>query len=268
MRFHEFGDKNDKIIILIHGVLTPWQIWQEQIDFFKEKYFVIVPALDAHVEEEASEYISVEQEAKCIEEYVCSNYGSKVFAVCGLSMGGAIANVLFGNGKLEIEHLVFDGAPLVPTPGFATKMMTNAYLDIIHKSKERDKNTLRNFEKNFLPAKYLDSYLKFADTMSDDSVKNILNSVGESRLSVCGNPNNTRILFLHGTKGNEILAKKSAKLTKRHYPDATILSFKGYMHGELAIYKGAEWIRVVDSFFTDTVAELSGEGFENTIGEI
>lgn len=46
MKFHEFGDPKNQKIMLIHGVLTPWQIWKPQIEYFKKHYFVIVPALD------------------------------------------------------------------------------------------------------------------------------------------------------------------------------------------------------------------------------
>ncbi len=29
MNIHTFGDKNNKAVILIHGMLTPWQMWQD-----------------------------------------------------------------------------------------------------------------------------------------------------------------------------------------------------------------------------------------------
>ncbi len=251
MRFHEFGDRSNKIIILIHGTLTPWQIWQEQIDYFKEKYFVIVPALDAHVEEEPSEYISVEAEATAIEKYVCENYGKEVFAVCGLSMGGVIACTMFVNGRLGIANLVLDGAPLIPANALMKNIMTGSYLSIIHKSKKRDKKVLENFKKDFLPERYLESYLRFADTMSDDSVKNMLASVCNGCTRVCDNVNNTRILFLHGTKGNEMLSKKSAQMMKRNYSGVEIMCFKGLKHAELAIYKAEQWIEVVDKAISE-----------------
>lgn len=251
VRFHEFGDKHNKIMILIHGALTPWQIWQEQIDFFKENYFIIVPALDAHVEEEPSEYVSLEQEARAIEDYVCGNYGDEVFAVCGLSMGGAIANAVFGNGRLHMKYFILDGAPLVPTNPLVTKIITKFYLNIIHKSKERDKKVLQNFKKDFLPEKYLDSYLKFADTMSDSSIRNMIASVAKSKIYVRDDAGGTKILFLHGTKGNEVLSRKSAVLFQKQYPHTKILCFKGYKHGELAIYKTNEWINTVHAFMAE-----------------
>ena len=51
MNFHTFGSKDAPKMILIHGGLTPWQIWNEQIEHFSKKYYVIVVALNAHVEE-------------------------------------------------------------------------------------------------------------------------------------------------------------------------------------------------------------------------
>ena len=248
MRFHTFGNAENKIIVLIHGVLTPWQIWESQIEYFKENYFVIVPALDAHVEENASEYLSVEEEAKEIENYICTNYGNQVFALCGLSMGGYIANRIFERGKLDIENLVLDGAPLVKIPSLFTNIMINQYKTIIHKSKQRVKKVLESFKKNFLPEKFLQSYLKFADTMSDSSIQNMIYSVCNGKINANTNSKRTKILFLHGTKGNEIYSKKAAKQMKAYYPDLEIRCFKGYMHAQLAIYEADKWSRVVDSF--------------------
>lgn len=257
MRFHTFGNKDNKIVVFIHGALTPWQIWKKQIEYFKSKYFVIVPALYAHVEEEQSEFISIEQEAESIAEYILENYRNEIYAVCGLSMGGAIANRLFGNELLKIDKLILDGAPLVPNNSLVTRIMTREYMTIIHNSKKRDGKTLESFKKNFLPEEYLESYLKFADTMSDDSIKNILKSVGESRLTIRRNTNNTKFLFLHGTKWNEMLAKKSARLTLKHYSDTKVIRFKGYAHGELAIYKTEKWIEIVDEFLESEVSGMT-----------
>ena len=47
MIFHTYGKKENKAIVLIHGVLTPWQIWNTAIRKFKRNYYVIVPELDA-----------------------------------------------------------------------------------------------------------------------------------------------------------------------------------------------------------------------------
>lgn len=244
MKFHTFGDVRNKTVVLIHGVLTPWQIWQKQIDYFSQKYYVIVPALDGHIEEEESEYISVKDEANKIAEYL---QGQDIYAVCGLSMGGAIAYTLFESRRLNIENLILDGAPLVPVGKIPTRIMTNSYKSIIAKSKKRDPKVLENFKKDFLPEKYLDSFLKFADTMTDTTIENMITSVFSTKIQSSGN-SNTKILFMHGTKGNEVVSQKAAKKLKEVYPQTVIKCFKGLKHAELAIYKEDEWINTVSIF--------------------
>lgn len=248
MRFHTFGDGNKKIMVLIHGVLTPWQIWQEHAKYYEKDYLVVVPALDGHVEEEASEYISVEDEANKIIDYVINAYGKEVDVLCGLSMGGAVAYKVFESGKLTINNLVVDGAPLSPLGKLPVWFMTKNYMNIIHKTKVRDQKTLDSFKKYFLPEEYLPSFLKFADTMTDETIKNMLSSVFSTNISKTPVENDTKILFMHGTKGNEVVSKKAARKMKEVYPQTVIKCFDGYAHAELSIYHVKEWIDTVKRF--------------------
>lgn len=250
MRFHTFGDIANQKMILVHGVLSPWQIWQDAINHFSKKYYVIVPALDGHIEEEPSEYLSVEDEANKIIAHVLKNYDANIYALCGLSMGGAISYKLFESGKLNIKNLILDGAPLSPLGKLPIWFMKKSYISIIHKSKARDEKVLENFKKGFLPSKYLESYLKFADTMSDTTISNMLDSVFGLSITKQENNHNTSILFLHGTKGNEMLSKKAAKRMKELYPQTEIKCYDGYAHAELAIYHSMDWIKAVDQFIT------------------
>ncbi len=257
MRFHEFGDKKNPLILLIHGVLTPWQMWEAQIEYLKKDYFVVVPALNGHVEEEASEYTSAESEAVEIAEYLLRNYGVNAYMVYGLSMGGVVANKLFESGKLQIKHLIFDGAPLVPMTRFAflntfaQMLMRKQYISIVRGAKKRDKNIIKNFVKYFMPERYLESFLNIADLLSEESIANMVKAACYGDIQTTVNAQDTKILFLHGTKLNEMIAKKSAKKLQKLYPNVGIRSFQGYKHGELAIYKPEEWFETVKAFIED-----------------
>jgi len=99
----------------------------------------------------------------------------------------------------------------------------------------------------FLPEKYLDSYLKIIDYFTDESIENIMySSFVREKFDVVENKSN--ILFIHGTKGNEILSKKSAKLIKRYYPGAETVCFNGDSHCYKAIYQPEKWDKVVKDF--------------------
>ena len=247
MFVHEFATGNKPIMVLVHGVLTPWQVWTPQITAFKEKYNIYVVALNAHTEESASEFVSVQSEAEEIVQYFKEKNIDIIDVLCGISLGGKIAYEIWKSENLNIHNLILDGAPLVACPKFAIKIMINNYKDIIHKSKVRDKKVIENFKKYFLPEKYLDSFLKIADFMTDKSIENIVNSAFAGS-KIEGVENQSRILFVHGTKGNEVLSKKAAKLMKKYYPTTEMVCFKGDAHCYKVIYEPEKWIEVVEKF--------------------
>ena len=207
MKFHTFGNKENKTIILIHGVLNPWQIWQQAVKAFSDDYYVIVPELDAHTEDEPSRFDSVEKEAEQIGRYLREHCGSSVYAICGLSMGGRIATTLAGLADISTENLILDGAPLLPIPKLLVSFMKKSYINIIRKSKQRDPKVLESAQKDFIPEPLLPYFLKIADNMEEKSIRNILDSVFSSFMF---QKLNCKILFMHGTKSNEAVSKKAA----------------------------------------------------------
>ncbi len=249
MKFHIFGDKNCPLIILIHGMMTPWQILRTAADFFCKNYCVLIPELDGHTQGCESTFSSIDEEAKIIEEYVLKDFSQEVFAVCGLSMGGVIAYRLLLRNNLRIKNLIMDGAPLLGYGKFMSYVMTKQYFSIAEKSRKRHKKTLKNFSKAFLPEKYLNDFLSFIDYTSDESIRNIISSLKASHISPILPTENTKILYLHGTTMNEMLSKKTARLIAKYYPTACVVSFKGDSHCQGAIYEPLDWAKVVEDFF-------------------
>ena len=251
MNFHVYSKSGAPKIILIHGTLTPWQMWDEQIKHMRNKYHLTVVALDAHEEEKHSEFLSIEQQAMGIEKYCLENYGGEVFAVIGVSMGGAIASIIWRNGIVKVHKLVMDSAPIMPMGKLPAKIMTGNYLSIIRKSKKRDPRTLKNFSRHFLPERHLDSFLKIADNMSEASVRNMINSVCKCELCNGIPHGNTAILYIHGTRGTELFQMKCGAHLKKNYPEAKVICFRKTGHCEAAIYKPLKWLEVVEKFLQE-----------------
>ncbi len=249
MEFHILGERSNPLIILIHGMMTPWQILQPAADYFCDKYCVLIPELDGHTQGRESTFNSIEEEAEEIEDYVLKNFSEDVFAVCGLSMGGVISYKLLLRNKLRITNLIMDGAPLVGYGKIMSSVMTNQYISIAEKSRKRHKKTLENFSKNFLPEKHLNNFLSFIDYTTDESIRNIISSLNASRLSPILPAENTKILYIHGTAVNEMLSKKTAKLITKLYPQAIVINFKGDSHCQCAIYEPLDWAKVAEDFF-------------------
>ncbi len=257
MKFHTFGEEHAPIMLLIHGMLTPWQIWGTQIAHFCRNYYVIAIALDAHTEEERSDYISPDREAANIEAYLKKRHMTDIYAVCGISMGGVVAHQLWKNQNIHIRKLILDGAPLLKIGKLPEFIMTRNYLRIIAASRRRDPKVMESFKRDFLPEQYLESYLKIADLMTADSIKNAIASVCRAEFSK-DVTSDTKILFIHGTKGNEAFSQKAAQQMQKYYPEMQLCCLEGCKHCEYAIYQPNQWIRIVEEFLASNAqgAEL------------
>ncbi len=247
MKIHEFATGNKPVMVLIHGVLTPWKVWMPQIEHFKSNYDVYAIALSAHTEEYASEFTDMDTEADNIIKSLEDKGLSNVDVLCGISFGGKIAHRIWQDGRIGIKKLVMDGAPLVSCPKFMQNIMIKNYIKIIHQSKARNPKVIASFKKNFLPERYLDDYLKIADFMTDESMKNIVLAAfsGTTETNVA---NHSKVLFIHGTKGNEVLSKRAAAMMKQYYPQTKVVCFKGDMHCYKALYEPKKWIETVENF--------------------
>ena len=64
MEILEFGNKENKKIILIHGFQSPYQVWDEYVKYYEKDYHVIVPILPGHNPKKKEEFISFKECAK------------------------------------------------------------------------------------------------------------------------------------------------------------------------------------------------------------
>lgn len=249
MIFHTFGNNENKTIMLIHGMLTPWQIWEDAVSVLSKDYYVVVPELDAHTEHKPSRFTSVENEAEQLRDYLIENHNGELYALCGLSMGGRIAAALAGMDGIKTKHLVLDGAPLKKMPGILKSIMKKSYISIIDKSKKRDPKVIESCKRDFLPERYHVHYFKIADNIHNDSINRIIDSVF-SDFTFKTYDSSSKILFMHGTKGNEIVSKKAAIKMKEINPQTEIRCFDGYAHGQLACFEPQNWIKEVLQFLS------------------
>ena len=160
MKILEFGDNSKRKIILIHGFQCPWQVWNKYIEYYKDTFHIIVPIMSGHNPEVKEDFISFATDAKEIEEYILSRYGKDIYAVYGMSMGGVLAATLWQNNRLTFDKVIFDGSPLVSYNSLMKGFMKKFYVDITHKSQQRDKKTVEQATKVIISEDNLEFFLK------------------------------------------------------------------------------------------------------------
>lgn len=250
MKILEFGDTGKRKIILIHGFQCPWQVWNKYIEYYKNRFHIIVPIMSGQNPEIKEDFISFTSDAKEIEEYILQRYGNNIYAVFGMSMGGVLTATLWQNGRLSFEKVIFDGSPLVSENNFVKNFTMNFYLDVTHKSQKRDTKTLNNAKK-ICPAEHFEHFIAILDNMSDLTIRNSISCIADFNLSNTIRTPSTAVYYFHGTTFNEMLAKKSAKLVKKYYPTATIKCFKGKFHCENSLFNPGIMIDELDKVFLE-----------------
>lgn len=234
MEILEFGNKENKKIILIHGFQLIWQYWEQHIEYFKKDYHVIVPIITGHNQNKKETFQSFEQTSKEIEDYCIDNFGDEICAVVGMSMGGVVAANLLQNNRLKIQNVIFDGSPLVSYNKIMKKIQTNFYLDVTHKTQAREETTLQNAVKiGLVPNGRRKEFLKLMDNLTDQTIINCIEGIANYKLPNNLKLNGTKLYYYHGTKIDETLAKKSAKYIRKWYPNAKVICFRGKGHCEV-----------------------------------
>ena len=257
MVFHEYGKENHEAIIFIHGFLAPWQVLTPQIDWFSKEYHIIVPVLDGHNPEDGSIFSTIPDAAKDISDYYVQNYGTDIFAVFGMSMGGAIASSLWMDKNLKIRKLFLEAAPLVGQPKMLSAIILKQYISLTHKTQRRHAQTLKTCEETFMPKQYMQPFLTMVDAMSDESIRNSVVSTSGFRLPADMDTTHTEIMYCYGTTLNEVLSKKSARYLKTHYKNAKIVCKEGYAHCELSLRRPLECNQLIDDFLHNSILQQS-----------
>lgn len=256
MRFHEFGYKNFPHILLIHGGGNSWWNYLRQARILSDKFHVILPTLDGHGEEYQRDYISTENSAQQIMDYIKNNCNGKLFAIGGVSLGGQIAIELLSLDSDIAQKVIIDGSICIPQPNLSR--ISTIVVKIFGKlmfSKSASKIQLSLMKKIYPNMAYpeeIENY--YMEDMPRLPMKTLVKMyktyMGKYRLKESITESKAQVLYIYGEKEMRCV-KESAKLFQKMHPDCILYEAKGYNHGYLSAYLPLEWIKLVNSFLTN-----------------
>ena len=253
MKFHEFGDKNLPSILLIHGGGSSWWNYLRQARILSHKYHVILPTLNGHGEEYQKDYISTEDSAQEILNYVRQNCGGKLFAVGGVSLGGQIAMELLSLDSDIAEKAIIDGSLCIPQPRFARSC--NLLVSLFGKlmfSKSACKLQLSIMNKIYPQLAYPDEIKNyFIEDLPRTPIKTLVTIyktyMGNYKLKNRISKSKAQALYIYGEKELNCV-KESARFFQKLHPNTILYEAKGYNHSYLSAYLPQEWIDLVVPF--------------------
>jgi pimeloyl-ACP methyl ester carboxylesterase len=244
--FHEFGEKNNPPVMLLHGGGLSWWMWKAQIEALKAKYFVIAPVIDGHGEAAETPFESIEKCANEAADYVVANAGGKLFALCGLSLGSQVAvEMLSQNGGIAEEAII--ESALVIAQERMSKSVSAAARVSYPLIKKRWFAKLQAAQLK-IPDEMSEDYFADSAAMSRESLIKMLQENTAYSLPDSFNRTQADILVLYGGKERRCM-KESAKLIASSAPHAVIRELSGYAHGEMTLNHPQEYIDIILEFF-------------------
>lgn len=244
MKILEFGDKTKEKIILIHGFQSPYQVWNKYIKQYEDDFHIIVPIVSGHDPLSKDEFVSFEEDAKELENYIISNYGTDIYAIFGMSMGGVLAGTLWKRNKLNIKKIIFDGSPIVSIGKVIKLFVVKTYKTLTKKTKKRDKKTLKKAEELLISQEHMSSFLEIIDNMTYHSIDECLNDIARFHITK-NNKKDIELHYFYGTTINELYAKKSAKFLKKYYPNTKVTCFKGKGHCQISMLEPEKMLEIL-----------------------
>ena len=261
MKFHEFGDKNLPPILLIHGGGSSWWSYLRQARILSHKYHVILPTLNGHGEEFQKDYISTEDSAQEILNYVRQNYDGKLFAIGGVSLGGQIAMELLSIDSDIAEKAIIDGSLCITQPRLAkiSIFLVRLFGKLMF-SKFSCKLQLVMMDKIYPKLAYPEEIKAYyLEDLPRTPIKTLVTIyktyMGRYKLKDTISASKAQVLYIYGEKELNCV-KASAKLFKQLHSNTILYEPKGYNHGYLSAYLPQEWLDLVEPFLKNDSLEM------------
>lgn len=109
MLFHEFGEKGNPTLLLMHGMMQDWHTAYDLLKPLEERFRLIVPAMDG-MYPNSPEFTTFAEQCRKIEAYVNAHYNGQLKGVYGVSQGATVLSELLARGNITVETAILDGA--------------------------------------------------------------------------------------------------------------------------------------------------------------
>lgn len=238
MNFLCFGSKNNKSILLIHGMVSTAMLCYGPILKQLSDYYVILAEVDGHGKQ-TDELVSLKENCSEIENYIINNLSGNVYCLSGFSMGATMAVEIIGRGNIEVAKTHLDAAFLIKMG-----LLCKPYEYIFCKAIKRMQNgkAIPKFVMDAVMGKDNNSVAEMLyPDITSGTIKNACEFIYKYSIPETIRNFKGTVLFWRGS--NERYPRKSAALLKKYLPDVMDVEIEGMGHGQYLHEHSDEYAR-------------------------
>lgn len=244
MKFYEFGQEGNSVIMLIPGTGCSWNgMFSRVIGGLAKDYKIICVSFDGHEDNDHNTFRHISDQVFGIEKYIKEHYNGHLYGVYGSSIGGSVLGKLLERNNIQIE-IAITGSTDFDQKANPSAVISSAFITLLFYYLIKAKHPIRILRK-FLDNMYGDSEKLLGTLYRGISYKSLFNVYYTDLVTPVANnivPENTKIYCTYGTK------EDTKVLTKRyfqHFPNADMIALDGMHHEEFLIFYPDEWINMI-----------------------
>ncbi len=249
MTVMEYGQQNRDVIMLLHGGGLSWWNYREVAELLGSQYHVVLPVLDGHADSGAP-FTTIEDNAARLISYIDAQFGGRVLAIGGLSLGGQIAVEILSQRKDICRYALIESALVKPSKLTAT-MIGPAFGMSYGLVKQK---WFAKLQADYLgiPKPLFDDY--FRDTCAVGRADMIAFLKANSLYTIKPGLSKTtaKVIIVAGAKEQKSI-RDSAKLLREAIPGSRMEILPGLRHGDLSINHSARYVRMLTEWIGEAL---------------
>ena len=244
----EFGKENSQIIILLHGGGLSWWNYREAATLLSSEYHVVIPLLDGHSGSDFP-FESIETAAEHIHTWITQNYGGKVLAIGGLSLGGQILTELLTIAPDICKFAVIESALVIPMK--LTNLLVGPMVSMSYGLIQKRWFSKIQFQQLHMPSALFEEYYQDTCKILKKDMIAFLKSNSSYTLKDSFGNTSAKVLIAVGAKEIPIM-KRSAALLHRSLKGSEMHILTGFQHGDLSINHPEDYTKLLKSLIGES----------------
>lgn len=252
MKFYTFGKKENPVIFLFPGTCCHWKLnFEPVLPYLEQDFQAVCVSYDGFDETEDTVFPDMVTETEKIEAYILENYGGRICAAYGCSLGGSFVGLLVQRSRVHIDHGFIGSSDLDQAGKIAAslqaRLVTKMLYGILQKGKLPSWMEKRMAKKG--ASEYMDKMLKMFGIggtqmwfVKKESIRNQFYSDLVTPLADHISAPQTVIHCFYAAKMGEQYLKRY----EQHFEHPDIVRHD-LQHEELLVCRPQEWARQVRS---------------------
>ena len=256
MRFNEFGEKNNPVIVMLSGSFVPGESMKNVYEILMKDYYIIVPDYNGHYENSGT-FTTRYKEAEEVKRFLINNGIKNIDLIYGQSMGTEIGMELLKQllkENIVVKKAWFDGAPYIKLSFLYKKFMYFKFKTMINMFRNKSIDEVMNwkFLKKFAGDKInqlrpmIESMMLSIPYLTSESIKNEVECCYTFDFPEMSESMQENICFFYGE--DEKAYKTCNKGVNKWYPKAKKIVEKNHGHLTYACEHTNEYIDRIKDF--------------------